>query len=138
MKSVLPKVMHKVGGDPMLGHVIRAAREAGADRMAVVVGPNADAVAGFVGKAAPAASLHVQAERRGTAHAVRAAEAAFAPVPADVLVLYGDTPLVTAATLGRLRAGLLKMALESVWLDHGEFVMDSGFDHVRRGTCQGV
>lgn len=106
MKSALPKVMHRVGGDPMLGHVIRAAEEAGADRLAVVVGPNAEAVAGFVGKAAPAASLHVQAERRGTAHAVRAAEAAFAPVPDDVLVLYGDTPLVTAATLGRLRAGL--------------------------------
>lgn len=106
MKSALPKVMHRVGGDPMLGHVIRAAREAGADRMAVVVGPNAEAVAGFVGKAAPDASVHVQAERRGTAHAVRAAEAAFDPSPDDVLVLYGDTPLVTAATLGRLRAGL--------------------------------
>jgi bifunctional UDP-N-acetylglucosamine pyrophosphorylase/glucosamine-1-phosphate N-acetyltransferase len=106
MKSALPKVMHKVGGDPMLGHVLRAAREAGADRMAVVVGPDAEAVAAFVGTAAPGASVHVQAERRGTAHAVRAAEAAFDPSPDDVLVLYGDTPLVTAATLARLRDGL--------------------------------
>ena len=106
MKSAMPKVMHKVGGDPLLGHVLRAAHGAGADRTAVVIGPGANAVAEFVVKAAPDASVHVQAERRGTAHAVRAAEAAFDPAPDDVLVLYGDTPLVTAATLGRLRAGL--------------------------------
>ena len=106
MKSALPKVMHRVGGDPMLGHVLRAAQTAGADRLAVVIGPGAEPVADFVAKAAPEASVHVQAERRGTAHAVGAAEAAFAPVPDDVLVLYGDTPLVGADTLRRLRDGL--------------------------------
>jgi len=106
MKSALPKVMHKVGGDPMLGHVIRAARSAGAERLALVVGPGAAAVEAFAAAAAPEASIHVQAERRGTAHAVRAAEAAFAPAPDDVLVLYGDTPLVTAGTLRRLRERL--------------------------------
>lgn len=106
MKSALPKVMHKVGGDPMLGHVLRAARGAGADRTALVIGPGAAAVAEFAGKAVPEASVHVQSERLGTAHAVRAAEAAFAPLPDDVLVVYGDTPLVTAGTLHRLREGL--------------------------------
>ncbi len=106
MRSALPKVMHRIGGDPMLGHVIRAAQGAGAERLAVVVAPGAGAVAGFVARAAPDSTVHVQAERLGTAHAVRAAETAFAPPPDDVLVLYGDTPLVTAETLRKLRDGL--------------------------------
>ena len=111
MRSATPKVMHKVAGDPMLGHVIRAARAAGADRMAVVVGPNAGAVEAYVVKAAPEASVHVQAERLGTAHAVLAARKAFTPAPDDVLVLYGDTPLITAATLKALRRMLVKADL---------------------------
>jgi len=111
MKSATPKVMHRIGGDPMLGHVIRAARAAGAGRMAVVVGPNAGAVEAFVGKAAPEASVHVQAERLGTAHAVLAAKKAFAPEPDDVIVLYGDSPLMTAETLTALRRMLLKADL---------------------------
>jgi bifunctional UDP-N-acetylglucosamine pyrophosphorylase/glucosamine-1-phosphate N-acetyltransferase len=111
MKSATPKVMHKVGGDPMLGHVIRAARAAGAGRMAVVVGPNASAVEAYVATAAPEASVHVQAERQGTAHAVLAAKKAFAPEPDDVIVLYGDSPLMTAATLKTLRRMLTKADL---------------------------
>lgn len=111
MRSATPKVMHKVGGDPMLGHVIRAARGAGAGRMAVVIGPNAAAVEAYVGKAAPEASVHVQAERQGTAHAVLAAKKAFAPAPDDVMVLYGDSPLMTAETLKALRRKLAKADL---------------------------
>ncbi len=106
MRSSVPKAMHKLAGDPLLGHVLRAARSAGAGRIAVVVGPDAGAVEQFVAKAAPEASLHVQAKRRGTAHAVLAAKAAFAGPPDDVMVLYGDTPLITAATLKRLRRAL--------------------------------
>jgi bifunctional UDP-N-acetylglucosamine pyrophosphorylase/glucosamine-1-phosphate N-acetyltransferase len=75
--------------------------------MAVVVGPNAAAVEAYVGKAAPEASVHVQAERLGTAHAVLAAKKAFAPAPDDVIVLYGDSPLMTAGTLKTLRRMLL-------------------------------
>ena len=111
MRSATPKVMHRIAGDPMLGHVIRAARAAGADRMAVVVGPNAGAVEAYVGKVAPEASRHVQAERLGTGHAVLAAKKAFAPAPDDVIVLYGDTPLITAATLKALRRQLAKADL---------------------------
>ena len=111
MRSAIPKAMHKVGGDPMLGHVIRAASAAGAERTALVIGPHADAVAAFAAKAAPEASVHVQADRLGTAHAVLAAKKAFAPAPDDVLVLYGDTPLITAATLKALRRKLAKADL---------------------------
>ena len=113
MRSAIPKVMHKVGGDPMLGHVIRAARAAGADRMAVVVGPHAAAVEAFAVKAAPEASVHVQAERLGTAHAVLAARKAFAPPPDDVIVLYGDSPLMTEATLTALEADANVVILSS-------------------------
>ena len=111
MKSALPKVLHPVGGLPMLGHVLAAAGEAGADRIAVVIGAGSDAVAAYVRSAAPEASVHVQAERLGTAHAVLTArttiaDATKAGMADDVIVLYGDTPLVTAATIRRIAKGL--------------------------------
>src|SRR5947209_741858 len=70
MRSNLPKVMHTVAGLPMLGHVLATAEQAGATRVAVVVGPDAGAVRAFVGKRAPQAAIHEQHERLGTAHAV--------------------------------------------------------------------
>jgi bifunctional UDP-N-acetylglucosamine pyrophosphorylase/glucosamine-1-phosphate N-acetyltransferase len=107
MKSAVPKVLHKVAGLPMVGHVARTAKEAGATAIAVVVGPDGgDAVGAFVQKLAPGASIHQQAERLGTAHAVLAAKKAIAEGADDVIVLYGDTPLVTPATLARVRKQL--------------------------------
>ena len=111
MKSALPKVLHPIGGLPMLGHVLKAAADGGAARTVVVVGPGAEAVGVFVEKTAPGVTIHVQAERFGTAHAVLAAEAAISEAIGageadDVLVLYADTPLVTAATIQRVRAVL--------------------------------
>ena len=109
MKSAMPKVLHKIGNLPMLGHVLRAATASGANRTAVVIGPGAEAVATFVTRTTPNASTHVQAERLGTAHAVLSAEAAIsdavkAGLADDILILYGDTPLVTASTMLRVRA----------------------------------
>lgn len=111
MKSATPKVLHRIGNLPMLGHVLRTATAAGVTRTAVVIGPGAEAVAAFVAMAAPNATTHVQAERLGTAHAVLAAEGAIAgAVDAgeadEILILYGDTPLVTAATMRRVRDAL--------------------------------
>ena len=115
MKSAMPKVLHKVGGLPMLGRVLNAAAEGGATEIAVVVGPKAEAVAAFVKGAAPHATLHEQHERLGTGHAVLAAKAAIANAgkdgtAVDVLVLYGDAPLVTGETLARARKALAKGA----------------------------
>ncbi|SHF94414.1 bifunctional UDP-N-acetylglucosamine pyrophosphorylase / Glucosamine-1-phosphate N-acetyltransferase [Kaistia soli DSM 19436] len=104
MRSALPKVMHPVAGLPMIGHVLKSASAAGIGRFAVVVGSGAEAVERFVGKAAPSSHIFVQTERRGTAHAVLAARDALADPADDVLVLYGDTPLVTPETIARLRA----------------------------------
>jgi bifunctional UDP-N-acetylglucosamine pyrophosphorylase/glucosamine-1-phosphate N-acetyltransferase len=106
MKSAQPKVLHEVGGQPMLAHVLDAVGGAGAHSVAVVVGPGRDEVAAAARKVAPAAQIFVQQERLGTAHAVLAAKAALAAGADDVLVLFADTPLVTPATLSRLRGAL--------------------------------
>ena len=106
MRSDVPKVMHKVGGLPMLGHVLKAAGSAGASRVGVVVGPGRADVKAFVSDFSRDAAVYVQKERLGTAHAVLAARRSFKPVPDDVIVLYGDTPLVTEGTLKRMRRAL--------------------------------
>jgi bifunctional UDP-N-acetylglucosamine pyrophosphorylase/glucosamine-1-phosphate N-acetyltransferase len=106
MRSSLPKVLHPVGGLPMVSHVVRAALAAGSSRMAFVVGPNHDAVRQQM--LAIAADAHVveQTERLGTGHAVRQAEAAFATAAGNVVVLYGDTPFVSADTIQTVAARL--------------------------------
>lgn len=102
MKSSQSKVMHKVAGLPMLGHVLNAASAVKPVHIAVVTAPDADDVAALVGNYDAGAHLFTQAERRGTAHAVLAARAALERPADDVLVLYGDTPLITGDTLKRM------------------------------------
>jgi bifunctional UDP-N-acetylglucosamine pyrophosphorylase/glucosamine-1-phosphate N-acetyltransferase len=103
MRSSLPKVLHKVGGLAMLGHVLATAKAARSSRLATVIGPNADAVRAAVEAAAPGTQVYEQTERRGTAHAVLAAAPALSDPVDDVLILYGDTPLVLPSTLERVR-----------------------------------
>ncbi|MGQ7791816.1 bifunctional UDP-N-acetylglucosamine diphosphorylase/glucosamine-1-phosphate N-acetyltransferase GlmU [Faunimonas sp. B44] len=110
MKSRLPKVLHPIGHLPMVAHVVRAARAAGADRIAVVVGPDHAGVDTVVARHAPSASVHVQQERRGTAHAVLAARAALEEGCDDLVVIFGDTPFVSAGTVSRMRARLVEGA----------------------------
>lgn len=106
MRSTLPKVLHAVAGRPMVAHVLDAALAAGAAQIAVVIGPDHDKVAAEVRRVAPQAEVFVQAERRGTAHAVLAARAALERGYDDVVVMYGDTPLVRPDTLAALRVPL--------------------------------
>ncbi|MEH3148023.1 MAG: bifunctional UDP-N-acetylglucosamine diphosphorylase/glucosamine-1-phosphate N-acetyltransferase GlmU [Methylobacterium frigidaeris] len=110
MRSDRPKVLHPLAGRPMLGHVLAAVLAAGATRVAVVAEPGRDDVATATAAAAPGAMLCPQAERLGTAHAVLAARDALAAGTDDVVVAFGDTPLVTARTLERLRAPLAEGA----------------------------
>jgi bifunctional UDP-N-acetylglucosamine pyrophosphorylase/glucosamine-1-phosphate N-acetyltransferase len=102
MRSRRPKVLHEIAGRPMLGHALAAAVAAGADHVAVVVGPDRDDVAAAAREAFPGAACVEQRERRGTAHAVLAARAEIAAGCAVLVVLFGDTPLVTSATVARL------------------------------------
>lgn len=106
MRSSLPKVMHAVGGRPMVSHVTAAAAAAGADRLAVVVGAGADVVRRHLATAAPGAGVFEQTQRLGTAHAVLAARPALEAAEGDVVVLYGDTPLVRPETIAAVRARL--------------------------------
>jgi bifunctional UDP-N-acetylglucosamine pyrophosphorylase/glucosamine-1-phosphate N-acetyltransferase len=109
MRSAMPKVLHRVGGLPMVAHAIRSAQGAGTGKIAVVIGPNHDDLRAAVAKVAPAAAVFEQTYRLGTGHAVREAREAFAAAQGNVIVLYGDTPLVTSATIasvtGKLDAG---------------------------------
>jgi bifunctional UDP-N-acetylglucosamine pyrophosphorylase / glucosamine-1-phosphate N-acetyltransferase len=88
-----------------VAHVMAAVRET-AGAAAVVIGPGQDKVAAAVAAAMPAAKIFVQAERRGTAHAVLAARDAIALGADDILVVFADTPLVQPRTLARLREPL--------------------------------
>ncbi len=110
MRSARPKALHEIAGRPMLAHALDALSGAGAQQIAVVVGPNRDDVAAEARKCAPGADIFVQNERRGTAHATLAARAAIARGWDDILVTYADIPLISAQTLASLRDGLAKGA----------------------------
>lgn len=103
MRSDAAKVLHPLAGRAMLDYVLDAATALGPVRLTVVVGPGMSDVADA---AAPHASV-IQRQRLGTGHAVLAARATLGPLAddaeADVLVLCGDTPLITSDVLARLR-----------------------------------
>src|ERR1700686_4947736 len=103
LNSARPKVLHEVAGQPMIRHVIDALHPLDPAETIIVIGRDMDPVARAV---APARSV-VQSPPRGTGDAVRAARPALADrVPrhgiADIVVLFGDTPLLRAATVAEL------------------------------------
>ena len=106
MRSSVPKVLHEVAGQSLLAHVLTAAPSGDGSALAVVVGPDRDDVATEARRARPDAATFVQHDRLGTAHAVLAARAAIDKGADDLLVAFGDTPLISAATFARLREPL--------------------------------
>jgi bifunctional UDP-N-acetylglucosamine pyrophosphorylase/glucosamine-1-phosphate N-acetyltransferase len=116
MRSSKPKVLHEVAGQSLLAHVLSAIAKAGVTSAAVVIGPAQDKVADEAKRILAHAMTFTQHERRGTAHAVLAARPALEKPalekPAlkkswdDILIVYGDTPLIRPETLSRLRAPL--------------------------------
>ncbi|MGE0279656.1 MAG: bifunctional UDP-N-acetylglucosamine diphosphorylase/glucosamine-1-phosphate N-acetyltransferase GlmU [Rhizobiaceae bacterium] len=106
MKSATPKVLHKIAGLAMLAHVVKAAEAAGAGDIALVIGHGAEAVRKGTAAFAAKADVFVQEQRLGTAHAVLAAREAIARGYDDVLVMFGDTPLLDPADLIAARAKL--------------------------------
>ncbi|GJE55844.1 bifunctional UDP-N-acetylglucosamine diphosphorylase/glucosamine-1-phosphate N-acetyltransferase GlmU [Methylobacterium thuringiense] len=105
MRSDLPKVLHAIAGRSMLGHVLAAVQEAGATGISVVIEPERADVAAEVEALAPGARVHPQVERLGTAHAALQAREAL-ETSCDVIIAFGDTPLVTAQTFRRLSSAL--------------------------------
>lgn len=98
MKSKLPKVVHKVMGKCMVEHAITAAKEAGADEICVVVGHGADVVKSSIKEDV---TFVLQDKQLGTGHAVKCARE-FIGKEGETMILFGDTPLITGATLKRL------------------------------------
>ena len=94
MKSALPKVLHKIAGRSMLGHVLALAGELEPQALAVVIGPGMEDVRDETLRLAPTAQVFVQEQRNGTADAVLAARTALAQHKGDVLVLYADLSLI--------------------------------------------
>ena len=101
MKSEMPKVIHKVCGKELVRWVIDASREAGADTVAAVIGHKAEMVSPVIGDSA---EIVIQAEQLGTGHAVMQAAEYIRNAQGSVVVLNGDTPLITA--------GMIKNAIE--------------------------
>ncbi|MFP3156421.1 NTP transferase domain-containing protein [Lachnospiraceae bacterium ZAX-1] len=101
MKSDLPKVVHTIDGKCLVDYVIDAAYKAGADEICLVVGYQADKVKATI--AHNEVKYVVQEEQLGTGHAVKCAEN-FIGTEGETIILFGDTPLITAETLIRLKA----------------------------------
>lgn len=106
MRSDIPKIMHRIAGQPMLSLVLHTAENAGATQIDAVIGPNMKNVAAFIVATVHGTRVHVQKERLGTAHAVLSARASLEKATDDVVVLYGDTPLLTEDTILRMRQAL--------------------------------
>ncbi|HLY33901.1 MAG TPA: bifunctional UDP-N-acetylglucosamine diphosphorylase/glucosamine-1-phosphate N-acetyltransferase GlmU, partial [Jatrophihabitantaceae bacterium] len=140
MRSRTPKVLHGFAGRSLLGHVLAAVRPLAARHTVVVVGAGRDHVTAHLAEIEPGALPAVQDVQHGTGHAVRVA---LDLVPADasgtVLVVSGDTPLLTPATLGALVAAqdesdAAATLLSSVLADptgYGRVIRGDGNDVVR-------
>ncbi len=133
MKSALPKVLHPIAGLPMIAHVVRAVRAAGVDSVAIVVGRGADEVRAAAAPFAPGAETFVQAERLGTAHAALAAREAIARGYDDVIIAFGDTPLLSPKAINDARHALLRGPAVAVMGFHtdqpqgyGRLIVDRG------------
>jgi bifunctional UDP-N-acetylglucosamine pyrophosphorylase/glucosamine-1-phosphate N-acetyltransferase len=131
MRSSTPKVLHPVGGLPIVGHVLRAAIGAGASKVALVTGPGHDAVRDAIARLAPDVEFFEQTERKGTAHAASMARPLFESAEGYVAVTYGDHPLLRSANfdgvMARLDAGMDAAILGFIPADptgYGRFITD--------------
>ncbi|MFE0252931.1 bifunctional UDP-N-acetylglucosamine diphosphorylase/glucosamine-1-phosphate N-acetyltransferase GlmU [Streptomyces sp. NPDC059010] len=105
MKSATPKVLHEICGRSLVGHVLAAASELHPENLVVVVGHAREQVVAHLGEIDPGVRTAVQAEQNGTGHAVRMAlEELGGGIDGTVVVVCGDTPLLTGETLTRLAA----------------------------------
>ncbi len=145
MKSALPKVLHDVAGRSLVGHVLAAVDQLNPHHLVVVVGHGRDHVSAHVHGLYPAAVTVVQDQQNGTGHAVRVALEGIAAAGIDlpdgpVIVLAGDTPLLTGDTLAALvdihhGEQAVATVLTAVLTDptgYGRIVRDQATGHVSR------
>ena len=135
MQSDLPKVLHRLGGVPLVGHALAAARTLDPDQVIVVAGHGADQVRKAVARLNPDARIVLQEEQLGTGHAVRQALPDLEGFEGKVIVLYGDTPFIgedTLAALASHTADLVVLGFEAE--DPGRYgrlvVTDRGLERI--------
>jgi len=114
MRSSMPKVLHPVAGQSLLAHVLSAAPAGAGTSLAVVIGPDHQLVIDEARRYRPDVETFIQRDRKGTAHAVLAARDALARGADDLIIAFGDTPLISAATFERLRGALKQGAALAV------------------------
>ncbi|MFF5206578.1 bifunctional UDP-N-acetylglucosamine diphosphorylase/glucosamine-1-phosphate N-acetyltransferase GlmU [Streptosporangium sp. NPDC000396] len=102
MKSKTPKILHELCGRTLVDHMLTAARGLEPERLIVVVGHERERVQAHLARTSPDARAVVQAEQKGTGHAVRVVLETIGTIDGTVLVTYGDTPLLRAETLAAL------------------------------------
>lgn len=130
MNSERPKVLHPLGGAPLLAHAMQLGVLQNPERMVVVTGHGAESVAKAAREQNPDVLIAHQAEQLGTAHAVAQAREALAGVEGDVIVLYGDTPFVRPETIeamldARARHSVVVLGFEAADPGrYGRLVMD--------------
>jgi bifunctional UDP-N-acetylglucosamine pyrophosphorylase/glucosamine-1-phosphate N-acetyltransferase len=113
MKSRLPKVLHKIAGLPLLGHVVKALKGAGVDRIVVVTAPGGQVVRDYA--AALGCQSAVQEQQLGTGHAAASAAAVLADFSGTLIIVNGDMPMITADVISEVvkaqaRTGLALLA----------------------------
>lgn len=135
MQSDLPKVLHRLGGVPLVGHALAAARTLEPDQVIVVAGHGADQVCKAVAGLEPDARIVLQQEQLGTGHAVRQVLPDLEGFEGKVVVLYGDTPFIGEDTLAALtshNADLVVLGFEAE--DPGRYgrlvVTDRGLERI--------
>lgn len=135
MQSDLPKVLHRLGGVPLVGHALAAARSLEPAEIIVVAGHGADDVEKAARKLEPDARIVLQSEQLGTGHAVRQVLPVLEGFEGKVIVLYGDTPFIgedTLAALASHNADLVVLGFEAE--DPGRYgrlvVTEAGLDRI--------
>ncbi len=142
MKSATPKVLHQIAGRSLLGHVIEAAATIEPEHLVVVVGHGGDQVIAHLDEVAPWVATVEQAQRNGTGHAVRIAleflsERGVETGEAPVVVLTGDTPLLTGDSLVTMLTSHVASAAQVTVLTT-ELTNPSGYGRIIRSGNQVV
>ena len=106
MRSDVPKVMHEVGNLPMLGHVIKSVQQSDFDKVALVIGPEMQEVQNYANALEPSIEVFIQKEQKGTADAVLSAQSAYSNQVEDVIVLFGDSPMMYPQTISKMKQSL--------------------------------
>jgi len=132
MKSGLVKVMHPLAGSPMIDWPVAAALDAGVDACVLVVGHQGEKVRGYF-EGRGEIGFAVQAEQLGTGHAVACALGALPAGTETVLILCGDTPLLTADTLGRMLESH-RISGAALTVMTAEFANPFGYGRIVRGA----